>query len=231
MTVWLTRPRTDSDLLAVELEAHGIPTMIAPVMQIARRKVVLPEKPEALVMTSRHAAHALPDAWRDLPVYCVGKATANAVRAYGYTHLIIGEHDAMDLLPRMKEKRFVYFSGESITVDIVGLLALQGSLVERVVVYDAVPERRFPDALRRALEAREISGVVFFSARTAQIAASLMKHEEFTASAPQIDAYCLSLPVAEAAVALAWRSLQVSHLPTRAAMIAMIAGHAQAVAS
>lgn len=223
MTIWLTRPQADSEQLAAELEKKGIPSVIAPVMQIARRTVKLPAKPDALVVTSRHAVHALPDAWRDLTVYCVGNATADAVRAFGYTHVVVGDSDAMDLLPRMKEKRFVYFSGEATTVDIVGLLGAQGSVVDRVIVYDAVPEKRFSIELRRQLEGRAISGVVFFSARTAQITLDLMKREEFSESAPLIDAYCLSLPVAEVAGKLTWRSIKVAHVPTRAAMLAMIA--------
>jgi uroporphyrinogen-III synthase len=223
MTIWLTRPQADSAALAALLHERGIPSIVAPVMRIARRHTPLPAKPEALIMTSRHAAHALPEEWRDLPLYCVGKATAEAARAYGYTHIVTGESDAMELLPQIAQKRLVYFSGADTTVDIVSLLAARGAVVQRIVVYDAIPEKSFSTDLRGLLEARQISGVVFFSTRTATIACSLMKEEEFTESATDIDAYCLSLAVAEAAGVLPWRSLKVSHVPTRNALLAMIA--------
>lgn len=221
--IWLTRPLADSESLAEALKKRGIETIIAPVLRIQRKPAALPPKPEALVLTSRHAAHALPDEWRDLPIYCVGTATAEAVKAYGYANIIVGARDAMELLPHITEKKLVYFSGADTTVDIVALLGVRGAEVERIVVYEAVPEKIFPKLLREALEAREISGVVLFSARTAAVACSLMKHEEFTRDAARIDAYCLSLPVAEAAGVLPWRSLKVAHAPTRADLLAMIA--------
>lgn len=234
--LWLTRPADDSRALAEALAARGIASIIAPVIRIKPREVALPEKPDAILLTSRHAAHALPAEWRSLPVFCVGTATATAAQEQGYTAITHGESDGLHLLPRITEKlspgsSLLYLSGEDTRHDISRLLAANDIAVTRLVAYEAVAETTFPSELRLALEQKEITGVVFFSPRSAMLASALMKNEEFNESAPSIDAYCLSLPVAEEAGALAWRSLQVSHIPTRSALLAMIEAHARPVAS
>ena len=236
MTIWLTRPEADSIALAGALGAAGIDTLIAPVVRIAPRAVTLTEKPDAILLTSRHAAHALPAEWRDLPVFCVGMATADAARAHGYSAITHGTSDALHLLPHITAhmsagQRLLYLSGEDTRHDISRLLAANDIAVTREVAYEAISETTFPPALREALANHSISGVVFFSPRSAMLACGLLKQEEFTASAPTLDAYCLSLPVAEAAGELPWRSLHVCHLPNREAMLAMVVAHAQAVAS
>lgn len=236
MTLWLTRPEADSEALAAELNALGIASIIAPVVRIETRDVLLAEKPDALLLTSRHAAHALRADWADVPVFCVGSATAQAARDMGYRAVTHGPGDALHLLPRITEalppgSSLLYLSGEDTRHDISRLLGANQIDVTRVVAYEAVAETSFPTALRLALEANSINGVVCFSPRSAHLACTLMKEEEFTASAPAIDAFCLSLAVAEEAAMLSWRSLHVCHTPNRASMLAMIAAHAQRVAS
>lgn len=235
MSIWLTRPEPDSRALAEALAHHGIGSIIAPVIRIEPKPVTLGEKPDALLVTSRHAAHALPEAWRDLPVFCVGVATADSVRQQGYTTLVEGSSDGLALLSPITAalrpgQRLLYLSGDEVRHDFAALLAAHGIAVERMVAYETVPCQSFPPALRLALANGEISGVAFFSPHSARLGCGLLKEEEFTDMPPRIDAFCLSLAVAQEAAELPWRSLQVSHSPTREAMVAMIAA-ARAVAS
>lgn len=228
MSIWLTRPATDSAVLAEALAAQGIDSIIAPVVRIEPRAVSLPEKPNALLLTSRHAAHALPADWASLPVFCVGGATADEVRARGYEAITHGTSDALHLLPRITDalssgQRLLYLSGEDTRHDITRLLDANGIAVTRLVAYKAIAETHMPTTLRTALEGKAVSGVALFSPRSATLACGLMKQEEFTESATELHAYCLSLAVAEAAGQLPWHSLQVAHTPTRDAMVAMIA--------
>lgn len=228
MKLWLTRPQEDSAALAAELATHGIASIIAPVVRIAPCPVSLDERPDALLLTSRHAAHALPEAWHGLPVFCVGAATAEAVQARGYTAVTHGDGDALHLLPRITEtlregSHLLYLSGADTRHDISRLLAANGIRVSREIAYEAVAETALTPELRLALASGEVDGAVFFSPRSAQLACGLLKEEEFTESPARMDAYCLSLAVAEQAGCLPWRQLKVSHRPSRAAMVAMIA--------
>lgn len=236
MKLWLTRPLADSAEFAAQLAAEGIESIIAPVMRIESREIVLDQRPDGILITSRHAVHALPDDWRDLPVFCVGSASAEAVAARGYHSITQGDADGLHLLPRVTERmaagsRMLYLSGEETRYDMASLLAANSIAVERVVAYDAIATTELAPQLRLALEAGEVNGAAFFSPRSARLACQLLKQEEFTASAPRMDAFCLSLQVAEAAAMLPWRSLQSCHRPTRDAMFALVSGYARSVAS
>lgn len=225
MSVWLTRPQEDSAALAAILAAENIASIVAPLMDIAPRAVTLPATaPNALLLTSRHAVHALPPAWQHLPVFCVGDATAEAVRAAGYNHAIAGPGDLLSLLPMMTAQlpqgaQVLYLSGEDVAHDASALLAAHNIHVTRVVAYEATATTQLTSEMRLALEQGRVQQVVFFSARSAALACQLLKQEEFTEAAASIEAVCLSLAVAEAAAALPWRHLSVAHLPSRDALL------------
>src|SRR5690606_23260514 len=95
--------------------------------------------------------------------------------------------------------QLLYLSGEDIAHDASALLTGQGVTVTRMVAYEAVPTSALTPELRQALMDGAVSQVMFFSARSATLACGLLKEEEFTQAPSAIDAYCLSLSVAEAA--------------------------------
>ncbi len=229
--IWLTRPLTDSTALAEALAKHGIESIIAPVMQI--ESVVSPtssQKPDALLLTSRHAAHALldlPRDWRALPVFAVGAATAEAARAASFTSIREGNDGVLALLPQIAAhvpagSRVLYLAGDEVSADVVTLLGAREILVEQVTVYRAVAAASLPDALVAALARERVTGAVFFSTRSAQLAITLMTQHGITKSAAHLDTYCLSLAVAQAAGGLAWRGLHACHQPTVAAMVELV---------
>ena len=235
--IWLTRPQADSASIAAALTARGIASCIAPVMRIAPLPFEPPAAaPDALLLTSRHAVPALPRHWQHLPVFCVGTATAEAVRAQDFRNLHVGPGDLLQLLPLIVQtltngQSLLYLSGEDIQLDPAPLLAMQQIHCTRIAVYEAVAEAMLPSFLRMRLEAGDITGAAFFSARSARLACRLLVEEGLAAHAAQMDAYCLSLPVAEAAGALPWRRVHASHTPSREAMLEMIASLAGQIAS
>lgn len=218
--LWLTRPEADSRAMAEQL--GSMPHIIAPLMGIAPLPHTLPSMPDAVVITSRHAAAALPQAWMALPIYAVGNATAEAARAAGATHIIVGEGSALDLLHPMRDgqkpgARLVHLSGEEVKIDLAPLLAAHGIALERCVVYGATP-CALPSALFDALP--RITGVVLYSPHSARVLAqSLGAQASALAGAT---AYCLSLDVAQAAAALPFKRLVSCPVPTHAAMLAVL---------
>ena len=230
---WLTRPTEDSAAFAAELAARGVPCLIAPVMEIEPVAVQMPADlipPQALLLTSRHAAQALaalPATWRDLPTYCVGEATARAAHAQGFTQTIAGAEDVLALLPRLVERHpagtpLLYLAGEETRVDVVTLLASAGITVTQTIAYraEAVPQPN--PALGAALRDGTLSSVSFFSPRSATLAIDLLTRAGLAAEATALTAYCLSLAVASAAAPIAWKRIISCPTPTRQAMLTLI---------
>jgi uroporphyrinogen-III synthase len=228
-TLWLTRPREESETLAAELAAHGIACIISPVMRIE----LLPsapaptDAPDALLITSRHAAHALASLPRNLPVFCVGEATAKAAQSQGFTHVIAGESDLPSLLPTIvtalpPQSRLCYLAGEEVRHDVAQLLESNAIHVAVQIVYRAVPETILSPDLCVALAQNHVNGACFFSPRSAAIACDLFASSGYADSAKKMHAFCLSPAVAERAVVLPWQRLHTCLKPTQKAMLQMI---------
>ncbi len=236
-SIWLTRPEADSRALAAELAMRGIHSIVAPVMRIAPCPPAIDTRtrPEALLLSSRHAAHALatlPNDWRSIPVFCIGAATAEAARSASYAHTTHGESDMLALLPQLVTTltpgaRVLYLAGEDTRIDAVSLLNAQHIHAEKIVVYKADAETTLSDTLCESIRSRDVHGVSFFSPRSAQIAIQLLRQHGLSDHAKNITAYCLSLAVAEAAAALDWKALHACYLPTQAAMVDLLVSHPQ----
>lgn len=235
--IWLTRPEADSRALAAELAARDIESIIAPIMRIAPCAPAIDTgtRPEALLLSSRHATHALatlPDDWQTLPVFCIGAATAEAARAACYTNITHGESDMLALLPQLVATltpgaRVLYLAGEETRIDAVSLLNAQHIHAEKIITYKADAETVLSDALCESIRTGQVHGVSFFSPRSAQIAIQLLKTHRLSDHAKNITAYCLSLAVAEAAAALPWKALHACHVPTQSAMVDLLVSHSQ----
>ena len=229
--IWLTRPAEDSASLAALLAEHQIDSIVAPVMQIAQTPFALntAQAPNAILVTSRHACYALgtlPETWRSLPLFCVGEATAETAQHYGFTNPIAGVGDVLSLLPLLlahltKGATLLYLAGTEIKVDIAPLLGAKGIAVTRLTTYEAVAQTILAPEVTAALEAQSLTGVAFFSPRSAAITTQLITADRH-ALVRHTDAYCLSLAIAEAAATLPWRSIHACSSPTRAAMVDLI---------
>ena len=82
------------------------------------------------------------------------------------------------------------------------LLRPRGIVVEQHVAYHAVAADTLDEACVHALKEHKITGASFFSPRSATLAMDLLKQYGLTDLMANIDAYCLSLAVAQAAVIL-----------------------------
>lgn len=230
MSIWLTRPQRDSERMEVALAEHGIDSVIAPVMEIASLDVKLDgAPPDALILTSRRAAKALdaaPTAWRTLPVYCVGNATAQAAKRYHFNHTMSGEGSALDLLPLIAERqgngdRLLHLSGDAVKIDLTPLLASRGITLERLVVYESHRVAALPPAFTHALHVGALKGVVFYSPRSVRFAAELAGD-----TLAKLDAYCLSMDIAAAAAKAGCRRAHACPIPTHQAMMELLFQHA-----
>jgi uroporphyrinogen-III synthase len=225
--IWLTRPKADSDRLAATLAAQNINSIISPVMHITPHTVApIITLPDAILLTSRHAAHALaslPPSATTLPVLCVGHATAESATQQGFHNVHTAGGDILSLLPVITNMlptgaRLFYFAGEETRVNVPVLLGAQGILVKQITAYTADAVGTLTQELATGLVAESITGISLYSPRSGALAVEMLKQSDFAHLAVNMHAFCLSLAVAEAIATLNWKSLQVCATPTSAAM-------------
>ena len=103
----------------------------------------------------------------------------------------------------------------------------QGVQVHSEIVYRAVAEPTLDNDVREALGAGRVTGVAFFSPRSAEIVCEQLHAAKLANVTQTLEAFCFSLNVATAAAKLPWKNIHACHLPTRDAMLELIVSHAR----
>jgi uroporphyrinogen-III synthase len=170
-----------------------------------------------------HFAHL-----RGVPVFAVGRRSAQATRAAGFTDVTSADGNVDDLLrliaARAKpEAPLLYLAGEERSGDLAAGLGGQGHRVVTTVVYRAVAVASLPPAAAAAL-AGEIAGVLHFSRRSAEAYVNAALAAGLLASALKPAHFCLSAAVAEPLARAGAARIRVAARPVEAALIELIGG-------
>jgi len=232
MRIVLTRPRNDSERTAAALRAHGHAVLIAPLLRIETLPVKLDQRYGAVVITSGNAAAALADhpacaALTALPLYAVGKRSADAARDAGFSDIHVAGGDAGDLVRLIAEQKpdanapLLYLAGEDRSVDLGGELAMHGIAVELAVIYRAVPQP-FPAVLLAALADQAVDAVMHFSKRSAAQYVTGARQAGIAEAALGVRHLCLSAQVAAPLREAGAARVDVAKRPDESAMVALI---------
>lgn len=235
-TILVTRPKGDEISLMELFQDHGYRAIHEPLTTIyldhTQRQALhqaLESDPDAVIITSRHAAQALSllSDIRDFFLICVGESTAEVAQSLGFHRVSVAggnvEKLSHTILASYDEySRFVYLSGEHIRADLAAMLASHNMHVERLVLYEAVASEELSDILIEHLKRRQLDGVTFMSQRTAQIFTSLIKKADMVEALTCLQAFCLSDTVAEALKNQPWQQVHVSNEATLASMAACV---------
>jgi uroporphyrinogen-III synthase len=232
MRVVLTRQQDDSERSASLLRARGHDVLIAPLLQIEPMTSDLQPHWGAVIITSANAAaavaaHPMRTGLIKLPVFAVGKRSADAARHAGFSHVVSAGGDVHDLVQLIAEHRadtkapLLYLAGESRAGNLIGDLAVHGIAAELVVVYRAVMAP-FPPALIAALKEKAVDAVLHFSRRSAEFYLEGAKKAGIVAQALQVRHICLSGKVAEPLVNARAGQILVAKRPDEASMIALV---------
>ncbi|MBT6117265.1 MAG: uroporphyrinogen-III synthase [Rhodospirillaceae bacterium] len=236
MRVLVTRPEPEASRLAAALAARGIESALAPLMEIRDRPQALSlDGVRAVLATSANGVRAFARAepGRDLPLFAVGAATAEAARDAGFRHVVTAGGDVATLAERVVRDldpaagALLHVAGTVTAGDLAGRLGASGFEVRRAVLYEARPVARLPAAAVAALRAGEIDGVLFFSPRTARAFVSLIRTARIAPGLRNSTAYCLSRAVAAEAAALEWRAVHVAETPDQPALLSLVAAGMQ----
>ncbi len=177
MRLIVTRPHPDSVRTAGALRARGHEVLQAPLMRVEPLAVDLSGTWGAVIVTSANAPAAIAgnparETILKLPVFAVGRRSADAAREAGFANVTSAGGDVRDLVRLIAERRadagapLLYLAGEDRAADLVGELAVHGIATDMRIVYRAVTAP-FPPELVAALKSGEVDAVLHFSRRSA----------------------------------------------------------------
>lgn len=233
MRVLLTRSRPDAEETARLLAERNIETVIAPVIDISDNDGVTLdlEGVQALLFTSANGvrAFARATARRDLPVFAVGDASAQAAVDNGFSEVASANGDVAALAALVRERldpgagALLHAAGSAVAGDLAGDLTDYGFAVRRTVLYRAQTVDILPVDARHALQDGTVDAALFYSPRTAAHFAALVAAAGLQSSCRQIIAGCLSDAVGEAAATLPFADIRVAKTPDQAALFDVLA--------
>jgi uroporphyrinogen-III synthase len=224
----VTRPEPDGERTAGQLRAHGHDVMVAALLHVETVAFELADEAyAAVVMTSANAARAVAGhpqrerlTW--LPVFTVGRHTAEAAQAAGFRDVRSADGDKHDLAHLLGAvaggKPLLYLAGEDRSGDLSA-----GKLPMRTVVaYRAVKAERFPPAVAAAFAAGKLDGVLHFSGRSAEAYVDCATRAGILGAALAPILFCLSRQVAAPLAAAGATQIRVSPRPDEAAIIGLV---------
>jgi uroporphyrinogen-III synthase len=230
----LTRPEPDAQRTAAALRAQGHDVVAAPLLRIApAADAQIGKGPwAAILITSANAAHAAAahartKELRALPVFAVGRRSADAMAAAGFTEVTSADGNVSDLVRLVAARlqpaaRLLYLVGEDRSGDLAGDLRARGFAVETVVIYRAIATPSLPPAAALAL-AGGIDGVLHFSRRSAEVFVETARAAGVLESALQAAHFCLSAPIAEPLAQAGAADIRIAERPNEAVLLALIA--------
>jgi uroporphyrinogen-III synthase len=221
MRLLVTRPEPGAGRTCAVLSIRGHEGVAAPCLTISPLPVRLPARPAALIITSGQAVFALPAAWAQMPVFCVGDATGARLREAGFHRVESAAGDGRDLARLIIARRLpgphVMAVGQRHGMVLAAQLREAGLAVLRRTVYRATPLRRFDRSVVTGLAESRFDGALFYSAESAR--AFVRLQPPGTAA---LAAYALSPAVAPALTGLPWNAIHVALSPTEADMMALL---------
>lgn len=222
--ILITRPTPDAARTAAAFERSGFETRILPMMTISLRSVAAPPiLPQAIAVTSANGVRAYAaQSWAsDVPVFCVGPASADAARHARLTVAGVAGASVESLAQVIADKAIgpvLHIRGADAAGDLCASLSARGKTADALVLYDAIPTTALPSDFEDWMAASAV-GVTLFSPRTARLFAQLVAHRDGGASLHHATALCLSPAVAEAARSLSFRHFRTATAPTEDALI------------
>lgn len=232
--VVITRPIEDAQDYADELKVAGFQTFVEPMLAIEPVDFEVPceARYDGVLMTSANAADAYQrnggSLGLDIPVYCVGKYTADAAREIGFEDVISVDGTGADLLahvlaiPDVGEKRFLHICGRHLAFPLGDKLFDEGVQADSLVVYDAVQVGDFSDEFLQLLRDGEVDAVTFFSKRTAEAFVESVRETDSESLFSDIKSLSISTPVLECVRVFPWCASYASQTPDRAGMLKLL---------
>lgn len=233
MRILVTRPKADALRTAAALRARGHHAIVAPLLAIEfLSDAELAGAPwSAIVVTSANAAPAIAahrrhDELNGIPVFAVGRHSAQAMRDAGFADVTSADGDVAALVRLIAARTrpgasLLYLAGAERSGDLAGALRGENLIVQAAVIYRAVVAENLPPQAVAEL-AIGVDGVLHYSRRSAEAYVSGARRAGLakTALADPVH-FCLSAGIAAPLLAAGATNIRVAAQPDEAALLAL----------
>jgi len=231
--VLVTRPEPGASRTARRLEAQGFQPVLLPLTETVALAVeanLASDNAAAVAVTSanavRHAPKALIAALAALPCHAVGKRTAEACRAAGFSSVKEGPGDAAALADAiagdLAGKAIVYLCGRVRFPAFEARLAAADVRVEAIEIYDTV-EIDYGDAdLLARLSDEPVEAVLLYSAKAATALARLIERPALRHLFETTEFLALSNRVAAPLAKIVDRKIHIATQPDEEALLKLL---------
>jgi uroporphyrinogen-III synthase len=217
MRIWITRAQPEADATAERLRALGHAPVVGPVLKVEPAGAAPSlDGVGALAFTSRNGVRAFSalSRERDLPVFTVGDATAEAARAAGFAEVASASGDVAALAELVASRKaslkgaVLHAAPEEPAGDLAAALAARGVTATTQAVYRTAPADFVlpPD----------LDVVLIHSAKAAR---RLAQDAALTTAAPAMTALCISPAAAAPLQGLGFREVLSAPEPSEAALL------------
>jgi uroporphyrinogen-III synthase len=230
----VTRPQEDCDEIADALRRRDYEPVIEPMLSIRFLDGTAPPRDDyqGVLLTSANGARALARlvAWRDLPVWAVGEASAAEARRLGFVTVRAAGGDVAALARLVGQEvdpaggKLLQVAASRLAGDLAGDLGSRGYKLDKAVLYEAEPARDFSPALTRLIGEGGLDLALFFSPRTAATFVTLAQSRLDPHALRATAALALSPAVAEALSGLPWYAVRVARTPSLPALVGLLDG-------
>lgn len=225
---FITRPLPAALSLKEELQVLGLDPILCPLTKLVPQKIQpFPlSQPLAFITTSSFAIDQLaslsPD--RITPLYVVGSVSAHIAYAHGFQEVYTPESFQVSSLKDLIFKRFhqssgtlIYMRGQEITQPFSFPPESFLPKIQEIICYGAQPLSHIPDKILQIFQKQEVSPILLFSTRAAQIFFQLIK--EANLDTQNLSYLCLSPKIASTCRSLGATSSFSCPSPTQESLI------------
>lgn len=229
MRVLVTRPKGDAEETARRLAALGHDAIVAPLLEVHLHDgaPIALDGVQGFLVTSANGARALArrTSRRDLPVYAVGRQTADAARGAGFFDVRNADGDGNALARAVSgwsdptKGVLVHATGQEAEGHLAAQLSDKGFAVRRETLYDVAAAPSLPSVAAEALRAGGVDAALFFSARSASVFCTCVASAGLAANIRSTTAIAISPATAAALAPLAFGAVRIAAKPNQDALL------------
>ena len=232
MKILVTRPEIDQHQTIKALETLGVEVLASPVMAIVPLSLSFPDASwQALVVTSRNGLRMVADdqlePLKSVPLYCVGKRTADLAAALGFTKVAFVAPNGAELEKQLlsaldpQNGEILYLAGKVRSGRLAEALSAHGFSVRLCEVYESQALTCLSDEVCEAIRTEQLDGILLYSQRSCRLFLSLIEQMGLSEHLHKAIFYCLSPAVALPLEGLGY-PLVVAEAPNERSLLACV---------
>ena len=222
-----TRPIDDALSDCKILIKKGVKVQASPSMGIVKIKFDFDNKYDAIFLTSRHASHIVEQLEnKNIPIFCVGSATAKSARNFGATNLFVGNSDASFLAKNTKKKlpenSNIFWPSNNKSPDkIYNILKSNCFNIDKKIVYKNCSINNLDVKSSNLIKNKQISVVLFFSLRSAEMWIELINKSNLFKFLLPVNFVVINEEVSKYLKELKLKNVSVSRRKRRASVLSL----------